>query len=137
MPLCTWNGARSHPLWVRAVVRFLGPLIEPELLRCLLVGSPVIDGGNGRGLNPDGREVVRLRVVAALESGALRMYRQAAETFRLSERSVGSSWRTCRAGGREALAVKRARRSGAPELIRGQERAVLFQAMTPECAEPS
>jgi len=74
-------------------------------------------------------------VVAALESGAVRTYRQAAETFGVSERSVGGWWRAYRSGGRDALAGKRNRRSGPPELIGDEERAVLFQAMadyTPE-----
>ncbi|MGW8955996.1 helix-turn-helix domain-containing protein [Streptomyces sp. NPDC055709] len=56
--------------------------------------------------------MVWLRVVAALESGTVRSYRQAAETFGVSERSVGSWWRAYRAGGREALAVKRTLRPG-------------------------
>ncbi|GGZ92369.1 hypothetical protein GCM10010389_33770 [Streptomyces echinoruber] len=84
---------------------------------------------------PAGREVVRLRVVAALESGAVRTYRQAAELFGVSERSVGSWWRACRGGGREALAVRRRRRPGPQELISDEERGTLFQAMadyTPE-----
>ncbi|MPY32902.1 hypothetical protein FNH09_17005 [Streptomyces adustus] len=39
---------------------------------------------------PAAQEVVRLRVVAALESGYVRTYRQAAEVFGVSERSVGT-----------------------------------------------
>ena len=79
--------------------------------------------------------MVRLRVVAALESGAASSYRQAAEVFEVSERSVGSWWRAYRSGGREALAVKQESRPGPHELISEQERGVLFQAMadyTPE-----
>ncbi|MFE0178222.1 IS630 family transposase [Streptomyces sp. NPDC059002] len=73
--------------------------------------------------------------MAALESGAVGSYRQAAEVFQVAERSVGSWWRAYQAGGREALAVKRTRRPGPHELIGEEERAVLFQAMadyTPE-----
>ncbi|MCI0385832.1 IS630 family transposase [Streptomyces sp. CNQ085] len=80
-------------------------------------------------MTPAGREVVRLRVVAALESGAVRTYRQAAEVFGVSERSVGTWWRAYRAGGREALAVRRSRRPGPEELISAEERGVLFRAM--------
>lgn len=69
--------------------------------------------GHLRRVVPVGREVVRLRVVAALESGAVGSYRQAAE---VSERSVGSWWRASRSGGREALAVKRESRPGPHEL---------------------
>ncbi|MFJ8313714.1 MULTISPECIES: helix-turn-helix domain-containing protein [unclassified Streptomyces] len=82
-----------------------------------------------------GREAVRLRVVAALESGAVDPYRRAAEVFSVSERPAGSWWRACQAGGREVLAVRRTRRPGPHELVSDQERAVLFQAMadyTPE-----
>jgi transposase len=74
-------------------------------------------------------------VVAALESGQVKGYRQAAEVFGVAERSVGSWWRAYQAGGREALAVQRKRRPGPHELISDEERAVLFQAMadyTPE-----
>lgn len=84
---------------------------------------------------PAGREVVRLRVVAALESGQVKGYRQAAEVFQVAERSVGTWWRAYRAGGREALAVRRTGRPGPDERIGPEERAVLFQAMadyTPE-----
>jgi transposase len=73
--------------------------------------------------------VVRLRVVAALESGQVRTYRQAAEVFGVSERSVGSWWRAYRGGGREALAVRRIRRPGPHELISDEERGTLFQAV--------
>ncbi|MFZ3475820.1 IS630 family transposase [Streptomyces sp. 4.24] len=93
------------------------------------------ESGDLRRVAPAGREVVRLRVVAALESGVVGSYRRAAEVFGVSERSVGSWWRAYQAGGREALAVKRTRRPGPHELVSGEERAVLFQAMadyTPE-----
>lgn len=51
------------------------------------------------GVSPAGQEVIRLRVVAALESGVVRTYRQAAEVFQvggwlvagLSGRWVGDS----------------------------------------------
>ncbi len=67
--------------------------------------------------------MVRLRVVAALESGTVVSCRQAAGGV------------PARRGGREALAVKRTLRPGPRELISDEERAVLFQAMadcTPE-----
>jgi len=73
--------------------------------------------------------VLRLRVVAALESGKVRTYRQAAQMFGVGERSVGTWWRAYRAGGAEALAVRRGRRPGPPELISDAERAVLLTAM--------
>ncbi|MET9603367.1 IS630 family transposase [Streptomyces sp. NPDC006459] len=93
------------------------------------------ESGDLRRVAPVGREVLRLRVVAALESGQVKGYRQAAEVFRVAERSVGTWWRAYQAGGREALAVRRTGRPGPDERISAQERAVLFQAMadyTPE-----
>ncbi|MFD5513946.1 helix-turn-helix domain-containing protein [Streptomyces sp. NPDC127051] len=66
---------------------------------------------------PAAQEVVRLRVVAALESGRVDTCRQAAEVFGVAERSVGTWWRKYQADGREALTVRRTRRSGRPELI--------------------
>ncbi|WP_338675151.1 hypothetical protein V1460_20810 [Streptomyces sp. SCSIO 30461] len=54
--------------------------------------------GDLRRVAPAGREVVRLRVVAALESGQVKGYRQAAEVFQVAERSVGTWWRAYRAG---------------------------------------
>jgi transposase len=72
----------------------------------------VIEVEDARRLHLAAREVVRLRVVAALESGQVRTYRQAAEMFGVSERSAGTWWRAHRGGGREALAVRRARRPG-------------------------
>ncbi|MFE0705262.1 IS630 family transposase [Streptomyces sp. NPDC058872] len=79
--------------------------------------------------------MVRLRVVAALESGQVRTYRRAAEVFGVSERSVGTWWRKYKAAGREALAAPVKSRSGPGDLIGAEGRAVLFQAMadyTPE-----
>ncbi|WP_189969741.1 IS630 family transposase [Streptomyces violascens] len=95
----------------------------------------MIELGGARGLSPAVQEVVRLRVVAALESGQVRTYRQAAEVFGVSQRSVGTWWRKYKCAGREALAAPVKSRSGPGELIGAQERAVLFQAMadyTPE-----
>ncbi|TWP44181.1 helix-turn-helix domain-containing protein [Lentzea tibetensis] len=48
---------------------------------------------DARRLSPAEREVLRLRVVAALESGRVEGYRRAAEVFGVSERSVGGWWR--------------------------------------------
>jgi transposase len=90
---------------------------------------------DARRLAPAAREVLRLRVVAVLESGRVRGYRRAAEMFGVSERSVGSWWRAYQAGGREALAVRHVRRPGPWKLVSDEERASLFQAMadyTPE-----
>ncbi|MCX5205909.1 IS630 family transposase [Streptomyces sp. NBC_00237] len=73
--------------------------------------------------------------VAALESGQVQTYRQAAEVFGVSVRSVGTWWRKYQAAGREALAAPVKSRTGPGELIGAQDRAVLFQAMadyTPE-----
>ncbi len=50
----------------------------------------MIEVEDARRLSPAAREVVRLRVVAALELGTVRTYRQAAEVFGVSARSVGS-----------------------------------------------
>ncbi|MFI1184543.1 IS630 family transposase [Streptomyces sp. NPDC020799] len=93
------------------------------------------ESGDLRRVASAGRGVVRLRVVAALESGQVKGYRQAAEVFKAAERSVGTWWRAYQAGGREALAVRRAGRPGPLEKIGPEDRAVLFQAMadcTPE-----
>ncbi|MEU0457896.1 helix-turn-helix domain-containing protein [Streptomyces sp. NPDC006129] len=89
----------------------------------------MIEVEDARRLPPVAREVVRLRVVTALESGTVRTYRQAAGMFGVSERSVGSWWRAYRGGGREALAVRRTRRPVPQELISDVERGTLFQAM--------
>ncbi|MGW1077639.1 helix-turn-helix domain-containing protein [Streptomyces sp. NPDC002537] len=75
------------------------------------------------------QEVVRLRVVAALEAGAVGSYRQAAEVFGVGERSVGTWWRKYKGAGREALAAPVKSRSGPGELVSPEDRAVLFQAM--------
>ncbi|WP_067480243.1 winged helix-turn-helix domain-containing protein, partial [Nocardia amamiensis] len=88
-----------------------------------------------RRLSPAAQEVVRLRVVAALESGRVRTYGEAGEMFGVSQRSVGTWWRRYQAGGREALAAPVKSRIGRDELISAADRAVLFQAMadyTPE-----
>ncbi|QQQ80164.1 IS630 family transposase [Saccharothrix sp. 6-C] len=85
-------------------------------------------------LSPAEREVLRLRVVAALESGVVAGYRQAAEVFGVSERSVGSWWRAYRRDGRGGLAT-RTGRPGPVELIGAEDRGTLFAAMadyTPE-----
>ncbi|MBB2506545.1 IS630 family transposase [Amycolatopsis echigonensis] len=90
---------------------------------------------DARRLSPAGREVLRLRVVAALESGKVEGYRQAAEVFGVSERSVGSWWRAYQRDGRDGLAARRGRRPGPPEMISAEERGTLFAAMadyTPE-----
>ncbi|WP_406724448.1 IS630 family transposase [Streptomyces sp. GD-15H] len=95
----------------------------------------MIESGDARRLAPAAQEVVRLRVVAALESGRVRTYRQAAEVFGVSERSVGTWWRKYRRLGRESLATPAKSRSGPGELIGAEDRVVLFQAMadyTPE-----
>ncbi|MFD9359785.1 helix-turn-helix domain-containing protein [Streptomyces sp. NPDC060031] len=52
-----------------------------------------------RRLSPDAQEDLRLRVVAALESGRVVTYGRAAEMFGVSERSVGSWWRAFKAQG--------------------------------------
>ncbi|MFI5808794.1 hypothetical protein [Streptomyces sp. NPDC051561] len=49
-----------------------------------------MEPGGARGLGPAAQEVVRLRVVAALESGQIRTHPRAAEAFGVSERSVGT-----------------------------------------------
>ncbi|WP_352231654.1 winged helix-turn-helix domain-containing protein [Actinokineospora sp. NBRC 105648] len=85
-------------------------------------------------LSPAEREVLRLRVVAALESGRVVGYRQAAEVFRVSERSVGTWWRAYRRDGRDGLAT-RGGRPGPAELIGPGDRGTVFEAMaayTPE-----
>ncbi|MFG3310013.1 IS630 family transposase [Streptomyces wuyuanensis] len=89
----------------------------------------MIEVGDARRLSPAAQEVVRLRVVATLESGRVCTYRQAAEVFGVSERSVGAWWRKYRAVGREALAAPVKSRTGPGELIGSEDRAVLFQAM--------
>ncbi|MFD1325824.1 IS630 family transposase [Micromonospora sonneratiae] len=89
----------------------------------------MIELGDARRLSPAAQEVVRLRVVAALESGRVRTYGQAAEMFGVSPRSVGTWWRKYQTAGREALAVPVKSRSGPGELISDVDRATLFQAM--------
>jgi transposase len=90
---------------------------------------------DARRLSPAAQEVVRLRVVAALESGRVRSYREAAEMFGVSQRSVGTWWRRFRDGGRESLAAPVKSRVGRGEAISAADRVVLFTAMadyTPE-----
>ncbi|MGM1058926.1 helix-turn-helix domain-containing protein [Saccharothrix sp. Mg75] len=47
-------------------------------------------------LSPAEQEVLRLRVVAALEARQVEGYRRAAEVFGVSVRSVGTWWRAYR-----------------------------------------
>ncbi|WP_081916025.1 helix-turn-helix domain-containing protein [Saccharothrix sp. NRRL B-16314] len=68
-------------------------------------------------LSPAEREVLRLRVVAALESGRVEGYRQAAEVFGVSERSVGTWWRAYLRDGRDGLATGKGR-PGLAESVR-------------------
>jgi hypothetical protein len=82
-----------------------------------------------RRLSPAAQEVVRLRVVAALESELVRTYGEAAEMFGVSQRSVGTWRRRYSAGGREALAAAVKSRIGRDELISAEDRVVLFAAM--------
>ncbi|GFH35844.1 hypothetical protein SCWH03_20660 [Streptomyces pacificus] len=51
------------------------------------------EAGDPRRVAPAGWEVVRLRVVAVLESGQVKGYRQAAAVLQVAERSVGTWWR--------------------------------------------
>ncbi|ONI92224.1 hypothetical protein ALI22I_05420 [Saccharothrix sp. ALI-22-I] len=86
-------------------------------------------------LPPAEQEVLRLRVVAALESGQVEGYKQAAEVFGVSVRSVGTWWRAYQQQGRDGLVVRRRRRPGPAELISPEDRGTLFAAMadyTPE-----
>ncbi|OEJ23028.1 hypothetical protein AR457_38175 [Streptomyces agglomeratus] len=53
----------------------------------------MIGSGDMRRLSPAAQEDLRLLVVAALESGRVRSYGQAAEVFGVAERSVGTWWR--------------------------------------------
>jgi transposase len=95
----------------------------------------VIEVGDARRLGPGAQECLRLRVVAALEAGKVDTYRQAAEMFGVSDRSVGTWWRAYRDGGRRALLTRRMRRPGPPEPISAEDRALLLAAMadyTPE-----
>ncbi|MFI8281382.1 helix-turn-helix domain-containing protein, partial [Streptomyces sp. NPDC085929] len=83
-----------------------------------------------RRLSPAAQEDLRLRVVAALESGRVRTYVQAAEVFGVSERSVGTWWRAVRAeGGRAVLAAPRESRAGKGELIGESARGAVLRAM--------
>lgn len=89
----------------------------------------VVEVEDARRLSPAQREVLRLRVVAALESGQVTGYQQAAEVFGVSRRSVGSWWRVYRRQGRAGLAVCRRRRPGPAEQVSAAERGTLFVAM--------
>ncbi len=60
-------------------------------MSCLPRWPGVAGSGDLRRVAPAGREGVRLRVVAALESGRVKGYRQAAEVFQVAERSVGEA----------------------------------------------
>lgn len=83
-----------------------------------------------RRLSPTAQEDLRLRVVAALESGRVATYGQAAEMFGVSERSVGSWWRAFKVGGRRALlAAERESRAGKGELVDDSARGAVLQAM--------
>lgn len=83
-----------------------------------------------RRLPPAAQEDLRLRVVAALESGRVRTYGRAAEMFGVSERSVGTWWRASRVGGRQALlAVAREPRAGKGELVGESARGAVLEAM--------
>ncbi|MEN8651570.1 LysR substrate-binding domain-containing protein [Streptomyces sp. 21So2-11] len=62
-----------------------------------------IEGGDMRWLSPAAQEDLRLRVVAALESGRVATYAQAAEVFGVAERPVGTWWRAFKSGGKRAL----------------------------------
>ncbi|MFC6094689.1 helix-turn-helix domain-containing protein [Saccharothrix lopnurensis] len=79
-------------------------------------------------LSPAEQEVLRLRVVAALESRRVEGYRQAAEVFGVSERSVGTWWRAYRREGRGGLATRKGR-PGPSELVSPEDRGTLFGAM--------
>ncbi|GAU71497.1 hypothetical protein SSP35_43_00010, partial [Streptomyces sp. NBRC 110611] len=86
-------------------------------------------------MGPAAQEVLRLRVVATLESGRVRGSRQAAEVFGVAERSVGSWWSKYQALGRAGLAAPVKSRLGPGKLISAEDRAVVFPAMadyTPE-----
>lgn len=83
-----------------------------------------------RRLPPVAQEDLRLRVVAALESGRVRTYGQAAEVFGVSVRSVGSWWRAFKSGGRQALlAAVRPSRAGTGELLNASARGAVLEAM--------
>jgi transposase len=83
-----------------------------------------------RRLSPDAQEDLRLRVVAALESGRVATYGRAAEMFGVSERSVGTWWRAFKAGGKPALlAAERESRAGKGELLDDSARGAVLQAM--------
>ncbi|MFE2186428.1 IS630 family transposase [Streptomyces sp. NPDC059455] len=83
-----------------------------------------------RRLVPAAQEDLRLRVIAALESGRVGTYGQAAEMFGVSSRSVGTWWRAFQAGGRQALLVAvRQPRAGVGELLNDSARGAVLRAM--------
>lgn len=57
----------------------------------------------------------------------MRSCRQVAGMFGVGQRLVGMWWRKYQAGGREAFAVQRTRRSGRPELVTDEERAAMLR----------
>ncbi|MEU4807022.1 helix-turn-helix domain-containing protein [Actinosynnema sp. NPDC023587] len=71
-----------------------------------------------------------------MEAGKVEGYRQAAEVFGVSERSVGTWWRAYRRDGRDGLATPvRGVTASSAELINAEDRGTLFVAMadyTPE-----
>ena len=71
-------------------------------------------------MSPAEREVLRLRVLAALEAGRVEGYRQAAEVFGVSECSVGAWWRAYRRDGHDGLATREGR-PGPAELISAED----------------
>ncbi len=86
-------------------------------------------------LSPAKQEMLRLRVIAALESGQVEGYRQAAEVFGVSVRSVGTWWQAYQRLGRNSLVARRERRPGPAELISPEDRNMLFAAMVDYTAE--
>ncbi|MFC6093299.1 helix-turn-helix domain-containing protein [Saccharothrix lopnurensis] len=78
-----------------------------------MIGCPqadwVVEVEGAYRLSPAEREVLRLRVVAALESGQVEGYRQAAEVFGVSEHSVDTWWRAYRRDGRDGLTTYKGR----------------------------
>lgn len=78
--------------------------------------------------------MLRLRVLAALESGKVEGYRQAAVVFGVSERSVGTWWRVCLRDGRDGLATRKMR-PGPSDLISAEDRGTLLAAMADDTPE--
>ncbi|MFD7656020.1 winged helix-turn-helix domain-containing protein, partial [Actinosynnema sp. NPDC059797] len=95
----------------------------------------MVEVGGAHRLSPVEQGLPRLRVVAALRSGQVEGYKQAAEVFGVSVRSVGTWWRAYQQRGRDGLVVRRGRRPGSAELISPEDYGTLFAAMpdyTPE-----